>query len=115
MTGEATPCELLVQTTGGPMTPATFLEEVFENVWPDDADMFEFSLKTDTTLECSVTYVVEPFGIVKTIDYEALLDPDRLAVTCGDVFSIAGVVNVYELAESISNALYADFVYETIL
>ena len=114
MNDEATLFNFLIQTTDGVMTPPCLLEEVFENVWPDNADNVDFSLVTDTSLEVSVTYVIEPFGVVKTLDYIVNLKPGTLSLSCGDTFSTKGVVTVGKLAADISDALYEDFVLEAI-
>ncbi len=67
---------------------------------------------TDTSVEVSVTYVIEPFGIVKTVDYIAEFVPGKLKLSCGDVFSTVEIVKVSGLAEDISDALYEDFILE---
>lgn len=115
MNDEAALYGFLIQTTEGVMTPPAFLEEVFEIVWPDNADNVDFSLVTDTAVEVSVTYVIEPFGVVKTVDYIANLAPGELKLSCGDVFSIAKNVEVGGLASDIGDALYEDFILEALI
>ena len=97
------------------MTPPQFLEEVFERVWPEDADNVDFSLTGDYTLDVSVTYIIEPFDIVKTVDYWGKLVPGELKLSSGDDVSTTGVLDIGELATAVSHVLRDAFVDEVLL
>ena len=99
-----------VQTTNGDMTPVEFLEELSETLWPTHADMVEANITSDYTFDLSVTYVIEPFGVAKTIDYEVRVYPDKLHVSVPDDISFDdSPVDIDELAQVVDSLVYEDF------
>lgn len=102
--------DFTVQTTNGDMTPVGFLEELSETLWPTHADMVDGVLTSDYTCDLSVTYVIEPFGIAKTNDYEVRVCPDKLHVSAlGDISFDDSPVDVEELARVVDSLVYEDF------
>lgn len=97
------------------MTPPQFLEDVFGRVWPEDAESLDFTLTGDYTFDVSVTYIIEPFDIVKTVDYWGKLVPGELKLSSGDDVPTTGVLDIGELATTVSDILRDDFVEETFL
>ena len=97
------------------MTPPQFLEEVFERVWPEGADNVDFSLTGDCTLDVSVTYIIEPFDIVKTCDYWCKLTPGELKLSSGDDVPTSDVPDIGETATLVSRVLRDAFVDEALL
>lgn len=101
--------DFIIHTNEGDMTSNEFLEELLWLVWPPDADMVDFELEDDYKGCLSVTYVIDPFDISKTIDYEVSVSPNELRVSCVDAVSLTGVVDLKELAGIVCSWVREDF------
>lgn len=101
--------DFIIHTNEGDMTPDEFLDELSWLVWPPNADMVDFEPGGDDEGCLSVTYVIEPFGISKTIDYTVSVYPNELQVSCLDSTPLDGIVNLKELAKIIESRVYEDF------
>ena len=102
--------DFTVQTINGDTDPAWFLEELSDNIWPTHADMVESVLTSDYTCDLSVTYVIEPFWIEKTICYAIRVFPDKLHVSAlGDIPFDDSPVDIEELARVVDSRIYEDF------
>ena len=115
MNEEASKYAFLIQTNEGVMTPTQFLEELFERVWPYGADTIDFTLTDDVNCEPAVTYVIQPFGTIKTNDCRFKLSPGKLTLNIGEGFSTSTSGDLDELSTIVSNILFEDFAREAIL
>lgn len=101
--------DFIVHTNEGDKPSAEFLEELSWLVWPPDSDMVEFALEDDDKGCLSVTYVIEPFDISKTIDYEVSVYPNELRVSCIGAVPLGKTVDLKELAVIVGSRIYEDF------
>ena len=100
----------IVRTTQGDMDSLSFLEELLEQVWPYAADDVNFSLLDGENATLSVTYVIQPFGVEKTIDYQFSLTSTELRMGClGTEHIDDGEADITALAEHIDSEVYEDF------
>ena len=102
-----------INTTEGDKTPIEFLADLLEQVWPYAAEDVDFSLTDGCNATLSVTYIVQPFGIEKTIDYEISVTPTELRVGCLGSESFDEKVDIEALAGYIDSEVYEDFRSET--
>ena len=100
----------VVKTTEGDMDSMSFLEDLLERVWPYAADDVNFRLLDPWNATLSVTYVIQPFDIEKTIDYQFSLTTAELRMGClGTEHIDEGEADIEALAEEIDSAVYEDF------
>lgn len=98
-----------INTTEGEMSSIWFLEELLGRVWPSAADDVVYSFLDDCNATVSVTYVIQPFGIEKTIDYAFRLTPTSLRLGYLGTEPLDGEVDIKELAKTIDSEIYEDF------
>lgn len=98
-----------INTTEGYKTPIEFLEDLLEQVWPYAADDVDFSLIDGRNATLSVTYVIQPFGVEKTIDYAFSLTPTELRMGCLGNGDLDEKVDLEALAGHIDSEVYEDF------
>ena len=100
---------MMIRTMDGDMTPAEFLDAVFEDVWPQGAEEVSF----DRTGECegtlTVTYVLQPFEIEHTLAYPIEVDDLALRIVPFDAVSIWGIVNISAVVRAVDSLVYKDF------
>ena len=53
---------VMVHTSAGLLPSVTFLEGLFENVWPSNASGVEFSFVDDVTIDPEVEYYIDVFN-----------------------------------------------------
>ena len=99
----------LIETTDGDKTPIEFLEDLLEQVWPYAADDVDFSLIDGCNATLSVTYVIQPFGVEKTTDYEIHLTATKLRMGCLGNEALDEAVDLEALAGYIDSEIYEDF------
>ena len=104
--------DFIVKTTDGDLDPALFLEDVSDGVWPKDADSVEFSLTGDCEGVLLVTYVLEPFGIVHTVEYPLEARPEALYIRPFSAVPLRGTVGIKDVARAVSKIVYEDFKLE---
>lgn len=101
--------DFIIHTTEGDMTPDEFLEKLSASVWPANADRAEFELEGEDRGCLSVTYVLEPFGLAKTIDYGLSVSSNELRVSFIGAVPLDGAVDFKELAGIVGSYVYEDF------
>lgn len=101
--------DFLIETTDGDKTPIEFLEDLLEQVCPCAADDVSFSLIDPCNATLSVTYVIQPFGVEKTIDYEMSITPTELRMGCLGYEALDEKVDLENLAGRIESEVYEDF------
>lgn len=101
--------DFLIETTDGDKTPIDFLEDLLEQVWPYAADDVDFRLRDGCNATLSVTYVIQPFGVEKTIDYSFSLTPTELGMGCLGSESLDEEVDLEALTGRIESEVYEDF------
>ncbi len=99
----------LIGTTDGDKTPIEFLEDLLEQVWPYAADDVDFSLTDPCNATLSVTYVIQPFAVEKTIDYSIRITPTELRMGCLGTEALDEEVDIEALAGHIESEVYEDF------
>lgn len=99
----------LIGTTDGDKTPIEFLEDLLEQVWPYAADDVNFSLTDPCNATLSVTYVIQPFAVEKTIDYSIRITPTELRMGCLGTEALDEEVDIEALTGHIESEVYEDF------
>lgn len=70
------------QRSDSALNTTEFLDELSRLVWPSDSDTADFAPEGDNKGCLSATYVLEPFRVSKTIDYEVNVCPNELRASC---------------------------------
>lgn len=99
--------DFLVKMTDGDKTPIQPARDRFLTR-PPAADDVNFSLSYPSNATLSVTYVIQPFGVEKTIDYSLSLTPTELRMGCLGDESLDEEVDIEALAEHIGSEVYED-------